>query len=122
MAKGGHRPGAGRPPGSRDTKPRKRRGKANKPPILEDIKVNAVAENLTPLEFMLRVMNDPNEDTDRRDQMCFWAAPYCHRKAEGLGKKAEKMERARQAASGKFAPGKPPSLQVVKKIRPENPS
>jgi hypothetical protein len=35
---------------------------------------------MTPLEYMLTVMRDPNADTVRRDRMAINAAPYCHGK------------------------------------------
>jgi len=72
------------------------------------------AENLDPLEYMLKVMNDPQAEKDRRDKMAIAAAPFIHaRKGEGAGKKQEREERAKAAGSGKFAPGKVP-LKVVK--------
>jgi hypothetical protein len=39
----------------------------------------AVSEaGVTPLEYMLAVMRDPNVDPDRRDRMATAAAPYIH--------------------------------------------
>jgi hypothetical protein len=38
----------------------------------------ALAENLTPLEWMLRVLRDPETEPHRRDQMAAMAAPYIH--------------------------------------------
>jgi hypothetical protein len=51
---------------------------------------------LSPLEYMLLVMNDPDADPARRDRMAVAAAPYVHvRVADAkLGKK----EAAEQAA------------------------
>jgi len=104
MAKGGYRPGAGRPKGSR-TKSKK---KAD-----ADIPVAAAMENMTPLDYMLKIMRDPNEDQDRRCRMAIAAAPFCHaRKGEGSGKE-DRAKRARTAGTGKFASGKPP-LKMVK--------
>ena len=63
---------------------------------------------------MLKVMNDPHEDKDLRARMAVSAAPYIHvRKGEGIGKKEDKNDRAKVAAAGKFAPGKPP-ISLVK--------
>ena len=102
--KGGYRVGAGRPKGSRN----KTRNETS-----ADIEASAVAENMTPLEYMLKVMRDPREDAGRRDRMAIAAAPYCHaRKGESNGK-ADKMNRATIAGAGKFAPMKPP-LKLVK--------
>src|SRR5262245_62386634 len=66
MPHGGKRPGAGRP-----------RGSANK--YSAEIRDAAVAsgEEL-PLEYMLRVMNDPQADPQRRDFMEKAAAAYVH--------------------------------------------
>ena len=58
----------------------------------------------TPLEFMLRIMNDPNEPEEFRARMATSAAPFCHvRKGEGAGKKEEKNERAKTAGEGRFS-------------------
>lgn len=101
MASGGYRPGAGRP-----------RGAKNK---TKNQKTHLRKENLLPLEFMLRVMNDTAADKERRDRMAIAAAPFCHaRKGEGVGKKEEKTDKAKQAGAGKFAPGRPP-IALVKK-------
>ena len=78
-------------------------------------RIEAAAENLTPLEYMLKVMNDPQAEKERRDRMAQAAAPYIHARAgEGVGKKDEKAESAERAAQGKFAPGKPPELKVIR--------
>jgi len=104
--KGGYRPGAGRPKGSRS------KSKA-KTETMGDIKAAAASENLTPLEFMLKIMRDPNEDADRRARMAIAAAPFCHaRKGEGSGKE-DKAERAKAAGSGKFSPSRPP-IKLIK--------
>ena len=107
MAKGGYRPGAGRPKGT------KIKSKPPKGGVPADIVTDAKAENLTPLEYMLKVMRDPNENEDRRARMAIAAAPFCHaRKGEGSGKE-DKADRASKAASGRYAPAKPP-LKIVK--------
>lgn len=101
MGHGGLRVGSGRPRGAKNKNPQ------------EDIAVAAAAENLTPLEFMLRIMRDPAEDPRRRLRMAISAAPYCHPKAGEAGKKAGAEEKAKAAGSGKFAPSRPP-LNLVK--------
>ncbi len=174
MASGGYRPGAGRPVGAKDSKPRtvkkgKRRAKKPEPPpeMTESDKIrqllsigakakakiyndflrrlsqggdlsiaekkhmdklgaelaaemgpeeakNAAAENLDPLTYGLRVMNDPNESKDRRDRMAIALLPYTTaRVGEKQGKKDEKAERAKRASEGKYAPA-PAPLRVVK--------
>ena len=110
MARGGYRPGAGRPK------------KINKESLPPEVKVtdglvtviDQQPENLTPLEYMLRVMNDPKESDARRSWAAQSAAPYCHsRKGEG-NKKEDKIDRAKAAgSSGKFA-ASPPPLKLVK--------
>ena len=58
----------------------------------------------TPLELMLRIMNDPNQPEEFRARMACAAAPFVHaRQGEGLGKKEEKNERAKAAGGGKFS-------------------
>ena len=70
------------------------------------------AEDLTPLEFMLRTMNDTAEDKKLRASMAIAAAPFVHpRKGEG-NKKDEKDDRAKQAGKGKFGAGAPPLRRV----------
>lgn len=65
---------------------------------------------------MLRVMNDPEADKERRDRMAIAAAPFCHsRPSEGKGKTAGAEEKARAAGSGKFATSAPPNnIKLVK--------
>ena len=70
-------------------------------------------EGLTPLEYMLRVMNDPKEDSAVRRQMATVAALYVHPKAGEVSKKEDKNEKAKSAGQGKFAPTKIP-LSLVK--------
>ena len=98
MARGGYRPGAGRPRGSK--------GKTTK---TKTIPITRDGETITPLEFMLRVLNDPNADKELRAKMAIAAAPYIHSRAgESAGKKQEKADRAKKAGAGKFAQGKAP--------------
>ena len=107
MARGGYRPGAGRP--------RKEAGKA---PVVKD---EADADmprkslgGLSPLEYMLTVMNDRLVDDARRDKMAIAAAPYVHGRADAVapGKKEQKQEAAEKVAAGKFAPRGGPKLAV----------
>lgn len=118
MARGGYRPGAGRKPKNSNTqspkKPKKGEGKKQAPTVPADIAAEALAENTTPLDYMLKVMRDPAVEKERRDRMAVCAAPFCHaRKGEGAGKKEEKEDRAKKAGAGRFAPSAPP-LKVVK--------
>ena len=56
----------------------------------------------TPLEYMLRVLNDETVPDDRRDRIAGMAAPYCHPKViqAARGKKAEQTAAASTAAVG----------------------
>jgi hypothetical protein len=64
---------------------------------------------LSPLEYMLTVMNDPSAENERRDRMAYQAAPLMHAKATDpkavkLGKKEVRQNIADAAATtGKFA-------------------
>lgn len=65
MAKGGKRPGAGRPKGS-----------VNR--VTAAQREAAAQTGETPLEYMLRTMRDGRVDQKRRDAMAVAAAPYLH--------------------------------------------
>jgi len=55
--------------------------------------------NMTPLAYMLAVMNDPNADVTRRDRMATAAAPYVHGRStdELPGKKQQAQNEAQTA-------------------------
>src|SRR5262245_504773 len=84
MARGGYRPGAGRP--------RLR-------PSEKAVEAASKCER-TPLEYMLAVMNDADVDITRRDRMAIAAAPYCHGRVadKRLGKKDLAEAAAEKAA------------------------
>jgi hypothetical protein len=94
MPRGGYRPGAGR-------KPRAQRPDETKqaPP---DIRVAAARARMSPLDYMLAVLNDPSADDARRDRMAQAAAPYVHPKAADAapGKKEQREQAARTAERG----------------------
>lgn len=91
MPRGGYRPGAGRPP---------RSSVCNEG--AKSIHAAGRAAGMTPLEYMLSVMNDPGADNARRDRMAQAAAPYVHPKAEAetQGKKAQRQAAAETAERG----------------------
>ncbi len=75
MPRGGYRPNSGPLKGAKYAK-RGVRARTSKRAIAEA----AQAFGISPLEYMLAVMNDPDEDMDVRARMAIAAAPYCHRK------------------------------------------
>ena len=97
MARGGYRPGAGRPP-KKALSPEKN--------SMEPM----VTKGFSPLEYMLHVMNDANADEARRDKMAIAAAPFGHGKPNDAagGKKAERQQAA-ENIGGRFAPPPPPN-------------
>ena len=76
MPSGGKRPGAGRPRGS----------KANK---TQAIVIAAMAEGITPLEFMLGIMRDETVDAGVRMDMAKASAPYMHARLASTEIKAD---------------------------------
>jgi len=92
-----------------------RNNSGRKPKLPRDIILDAGKVGLTPLEYMLAVMDDPAVPVDRRDRMAIYAAPYCHAKADSapLGKKEQKQAIADEASmSGLYAVPAGPKLAV----------
>lgn len=75
MPAGGKRPGAGRPKGSGLGV---RRGAAV-----------AKAGGIAPLDYMLGVLNDPNQPDQVRMEAAKAAAPYCHARLQTIDQKTE---------------------------------
>lgn len=96
MARGGYRPGAGRPKSARTPKALARELAP------KDIKTAARRSKLNPLDYMLEVMNDPSADDARRDRMAVAAAPFVHIKPgdKALGKKEAAEQAGRTAGEG----------------------
>lgn len=65
MAKGGARPGAGRPAGLPNRK-------------TAELVASVAASGLTPLDYMLSILRDTRADPVNRMDMAKAAAPYCH--------------------------------------------
>jgi hypothetical protein len=59
-------------------------------------------EKLSPLEYLIEVINNPDVDPHRRDTMALAAMPYCHHKVEGrrISKKQQTEKAARNAVRG----------------------
>src|SRR5690554_2149430 len=96
MARGGYRPGAGRPKGARSVK------ESAPGPLPADIKTAARKSKLSPLDYMLAVMNDDEAEAARRDRMAIAAAP-CVPARPGdrpQGKKEAAQEAAQTAGAG----------------------
>lgn len=89
MPRGGFRPGAGRPKGSVKSIPEN-----------SEVRRGAALLSMTPLEYMLSIMNNPAEEPSRRDRMAMAAAPFCHAKADALSKKDQVEATARTAEKG----------------------
>ncbi|NID06644.1 terminase small subunit [Luteibacter jiangsuensis] len=78
------------------------------PPTDELFEGEVLPAELTPLEYMLKVMNNPRAEADRRDRMAVAAAPFVHGKMGEKGKKDAKREAAASAGGGRFASAPPP--------------
>lgn len=72
----------------------------------------SVTDGMSPLEYMLSVMNDSAADPSRRDRMAQAAAPFVHARAGEVGKKEVAADKAKKVAQGRFAPAAPPKLVV----------
>jgi hypothetical protein len=74
MGRGGRREGAGRPKGCKDKKPR-----LSVKALVDMSRADQIKRGgVLPLVYMLKVMNDRKQPTDRRDRMAIAAAPFCH--------------------------------------------
>lgn len=112
MARGGARPGAGRP----------RKGsvapaKATKAKPSGTVAHERIPKGTSPLEYMLSVMLDSDADPLRRDRMAMAAAPFVHIRAADA-KPTEKdvqAEKAKSAGLGKFASAAAPLKLVARK-------
>jgi hypothetical protein len=115
MARGGYRPGAGRPKGSKSGEakvvieaPKKTASRAVP---------DAEGDAQSPLDYMLSVMRDPEIDGARKDRMAIAAAPFMHARADTAkaGKKEQRTEAAAVIATGRFG-ARPSPLKVVGRI------
>lgn len=71
MARGGKRPGSGRPKGSLTKRS-------------QEIAAAAAEAGIMPLDYMLAVLRDPTADPARRDDMAKSAAPYLHPRLQAI--------------------------------------
>jgi len=112
MARGGFRPGAGRP----------KKGDPRAPVVASEadaVRPRASLGGKSPLEYMLDVMNDSDADEARRDRMAVSAAPFVHmRAAEAVANKKDQRQAAADDAAtpgNKFAPPSAPKLVISNK-------
>jgi len=77
-----------------------------------DTPIEANSGDITPLDYLLSVVRDPNADQRVRIQAASIAAPFVHvKKGEG-GKKEAATTAAKQATAGRFSPASAPKLVV----------
>jgi hypothetical protein len=104
MARGGYRPGAGRPRKDKSSNVgRKERKAAPRVVLVPPDGYRQLPEGMErPLNYMLRVMNDPEVEPARRDKMAIAAAPFCHQRVADnrVGKKETEAEAAKTAGAG----------------------
>lgn len=55
---------------------------------------------LSPLDYLLGIMNNPKVDAARRDKAAVAAAPYVHARADRVPKKARQAAEAKKAGAG----------------------
>jgi hypothetical protein len=65
----------------------RKKGSLNK--VSSEMKAAIAASGETPLEYMLRVMRDPNSDAHRRDEMAKAAAPHIHPRLASIEQSVE---------------------------------
>ena len=53
-------------------------------PVVDMLNRELTGPNATPLQYMLAVMRNPNEDPARRDKMAISAAPFLHARLTGV--------------------------------------
>ena len=66
----------------------------------------------SPLEYGLRIMNDPNVSPERRDRMCQCLLPYFHINRNRTGKKETQADAA-EIASVAYPVRKPPTYPAM---------
>jgi hypothetical protein len=119
MARGGYKPGAGRPKGSKTL--HKRPETAT--PLGGEALAGAYRDLLgidepkdeSPMEYGLRVMRDPLADRERRDRMAIALLPYLHKRQADARPTVREQRKtaAKEAGAGLFAPSAPPARLVA---------
>jgi phage terminase small subunit len=82
--------------------PVRNRPRKPSPTRIQAIMTGARSGGLTPLDYMLSVIRDPEAHTVRRDRLAIAAAPYCHPRMADYRKGAKdlKAELADEAGAG----------------------
>ena len=83
-------------------RPNRNRRRTALPELSRAIVTGARSAGLTPLDYMLSVIRDPEAHTVRRDRLAVAAAPYCHPRVadQRKGAKDLKAEAANEAGDG----------------------
>lgn len=117
MPRGGFRPGAGRPRKGAEGKAGQNVRAAKAAIDADPVSADAVLadDQVSPLEFLLNMVNDPSASPADRFRAAVAAAPYVHARAEAAvaGKKEQRKETAQKASDGgKFGVPSAPKLIV----------
>ena len=90
MSRGGARPGAGRPKGSRNH-------------ITLELVKAVQRDGLTPLEYLLKVMRDGSLETSQRLEAAKIALPYCHSRLVAVNVSQDLASRCPEAGNVRSA-------------------
>src|SRR6185437_16385924 len=105
---GGARPGAGRPRKHPKPEPVSAAQPRQTPEVETPPEPVAPSPTDQPLDYLLKVMRDPNSNAEMRMRAAATAAPYVHAKVGEQGKKDQKNEAAKKVASRFASPAPPP--------------
>lgn len=121
MARGGFRPGAGRPKGSGKGSVqgrvgdgvRSRLGRAEMDRVVAELR-DGSPRFRTALEYAMHAINDPGTPDDVKVRLAVAAMPFQHAKLadKTVGKKDEAADAAKKAGEGRFATPAGPKLIV----------
>jgi phage terminase small subunit len=111
MARGGYRPGAGRPRGTKNGT-----GKQAAEEVVMTPPVNTEYRFKNGLDFLIFVMNDTTCSTVQRIDAAKAIAPFLNVKKGALGKKEQQGEAAAKVGTGKYAPSAPPRMASVHQL------
>ncbi len=109
MARGGFRPGAGRPKGAKKQDKTSKAAQAEKAlEAHQDTK-----KFKTALDYAMDVINDPNADKEQKTRLAIALLPFQHPKLADKPAtiREDRAKNAMAAASGKYAPPPPPGTR-----------